>query len=113
MGLAFKNGLMVQNMKGNGKIIKQTVKVSFIIKMETYMKANGKMIKQMDLENIHMQMGPNMKGIGKMIFKMVMGMNVGKMVLRLMVSIKMGKNKEMDFIYGQMGIFFFINYIFI
>ena len=52
--LEFKFGLMEQNMKVNGGIIKQTVKENFGMQMETFMRVSGKMIKQMDLEYMFM-----------------------------------------------------------
>ena len=52
--LEFKFGLMEQNMKVNGGIIKQTVKENFGMQMETFMRVSGKMIKLMDLEYMFM-----------------------------------------------------------
>lgn len=41
MDMEFKNGLMVENMKVFGKIIKQMEKENFIILMEIYMMVIG------------------------------------------------------------------------
>ena len=52
MVMEFKNGMMEQNMKVNGKMVKQMVMVHFIILVEIYIKVIGKMIKQMEEVNI-------------------------------------------------------------
>ena len=52
MDMAFKNGPMEQNMKANGKMVRQTVTEHFTIQMVIFIKDIGKMIKQMEKENI-------------------------------------------------------------
>ena len=52
MDMVYKNGMMVLNMKENGKMGKRMAMVYFIILMEMYIKAIGKMIKHMDMELI-------------------------------------------------------------
>ena len=53
MDMEFKNGMMEQNMKVNGKTEKLTDMVHFIILVVIYIKDIGKMIKQMEEVYIH------------------------------------------------------------
>ncbi len=50
MGTGNKNGQMEQYIKVNGETIRQKVKASLLILMETIMRENGKMIRRMDKE---------------------------------------------------------------
>lgn len=65
-----KFGLMVVNMRENGKIIKLMVMAHFFIQMEMSMKETGHKIKRMAMENIHIQMEQNTQGNGKTISNM-------------------------------------------
>ncbi len=66
-GMAYKNGMMVQNMKEIGKIIWCTVKVNFSMPMEIFMKDSGKKAQKMVLEFIDFQMEIYMKETGILI----------------------------------------------
>lgn len=77
MDLEYSDGLMVQDMKVNGKIIKLMEKESFITLIEMFLKESGLMIKLMDMGYICIQMELSIKGIGKMIYKMGMELKYG------------------------------------
>lgn len=64
MDREYKYGLMVLNMRENGKIIKQMGRVSFGIQGEIIMKDNGKMIGLVVMEFICMPMDLNLKENG-------------------------------------------------
>ena len=70
--MAFKNGQMGQNMKENGKMVRQTVTEHFTILAVIYIKAIGKMIKQMEEVYILQWRELNMMGSGLMIARMDM-----------------------------------------
>jgi len=53
MVMEYKNGLMVHDMKVNGKIIKLMIKVNFSMWMGIFLKENGNLIKQMVMVYIY------------------------------------------------------------
>lgn len=72
----YKYGLMEQNMKEIGWIIKLVERVNFIMLMEINIQENGLKIELMDMEFINKVMEQCMKEIGKMIYNMVKVKNV-------------------------------------
>ena len=70
MDLAFILGLMGENMKGNGKIIRCMVKENTLGQMVDFTKVNIKTMKKMDMEYIFGEEVKSMKGTGKMAFGM-------------------------------------------
>ena len=70
--LVFKFGLMVQNMKDSGEIIKPPDEENLLMWMEIYMREIGYKIKQTDKENIFIATELHIKEAGKMIFSMVL-----------------------------------------
>lgn len=83
--MEFKFGLMEQNIKVSGGIIRLMEKVNFGTLMETYLKDNGSTIRQTVLVLIFMQMELNIKVIGRMMSSMDLVNNAGMTVLNMKV----------------------------
>ena len=94
MAMGSKNGLMGQNIPGNGKIIKHGVSVNLIIMTEIFILVNGLMIKLMVLEYTNISMDLGMKVIGKMMFSMDWDWKIGLILQIILENIIMEKNKD-------------------
>ena len=79
MAMEYKNGLTVQYILGNGKIINLMEKGNLLILMAIITKGNGKITKQMETEFIIEPMEAIMMVIGLMISPMVMVLRNGEM----------------------------------
>lgn len=88
MGLVFKYGLMVQDMKENGSITKLMERENSGMLMEMCMKVIGKMTKPMAMESTFMSMGLSMKETGRMICKMDSELSPGLMEANTKEAIK-------------------------
>lgn len=64
MAMAYKFGMMEQNMKVNGRITELMEEVNFGILMVISLMVNGRMIKHVEKVFIHILMEQNMKVIG-------------------------------------------------
>lgn len=90
--MVYKNGKIQVNILVIGKMIKQMVKVNYIMHLVIYMKVNGKMIKLVVKVYIYIKMVVNMMENGRMICNMVMVQKFGQINQVLQVIIMKVKN---------------------
>lgn len=83
MDMANKYGLIVQSMRGSGRMIKLTGMVGWNMQMVIYMKVIGKMIERMVKETTSILMGQHIKADGRMINSMVRVSKHGQMELNM------------------------------
>ena len=92
--MEYKNGLMVQHLQANGKIITLMERGNLLTLMVTTMKVNGKIIKPMEKESIIELMVAIMMVIGLMINHMVMVLKNGEMEISTKDLLSQVKKKE-------------------
>jgi hypothetical protein len=97
-----KFGLMVENMKGNGKTARLVAKVDFGMLTAIPMKASGCKIKQTDMDFIYIQTELNTWVIGKTMFNMVGARKHGQMVQGSKAITRRERNTVMALTIGQM-----------
>lgn len=96
MALVAKCGLMVQDMKDTGNLIKLTVKENWYMLTVTFTKVSGSMIKLMVKVPTLMLMELTITVIGSMISNMDLVWRVGQMVQNMRVIILMERKKAKE-----------------
>lgn len=94
MDMDNRSGKMDQNMMGNGRETKQTVKVLLSMPMVTSTKGSGLMIKLMDMEPTSMQMEPHTSESGSRINNTELVLKNGPTVPSTKVNTRTVRNME-------------------
>jgi predicted hydrocarbon binding protein len=103
--MGFKFGLINQDTKDIGRMIKRMVRELCITLMETFIRVIGRMIKLTAGVSIHTTMERLMKENGKKTSKTERVQKLGQMELSISVNIKTGKSMEKGSFILQIEVF--------
>lgn len=102
MDEVFKSGLMDQNIKAFGRMIRRKGGADLFIVMVMCMRASGKMIKRMGEVHTSIFQAQHIEANGLMISNMVSVSNSGRMVQIMKEIIDLGRNMGGGSLYGLM-----------